>query len=175
MNLFENDTILIKSKRQAAEHIIERYGDFGWTLTERKDDKVYENIVHLTFSRPHFLENKDELQLLQVKLEIAYNTMGRLSSKIPVRATLAGIFSGLLALGLAVGGVLLILFLEGLLSTVLGAILCAVAVAVVIFCVILARTFHKRDKEKYSRLIEGQVQKIDELCKRARSLRGEDE
>ena len=170
---FENDTISIKSKRRAAEHIIERYGDFGWSLTERNDDKLYENIVHLTFTRPHTIENRDELQLLQVRLEIAYNDMGRFSAKIPVRATLAGILLGLLALGLIAGGILLLLLLEGTMSLIFCTLLCVMAAAVAILCVILARTALKRDRVKYSCLIEEQVQKIEELCKRARALRGE--
>ena len=175
MSIFESDTISIKSKKRASEHIIARYGDFGWTLTDRKEDKLYGDIVHLTFSRPHCIKNKDELQLMQVRLEIAYNAMGRYSCKIPVRSALSGSLLGLLSLGLATGGAFIFLLLEGYLSIILGVLSCVTAIATGIFCVILTRTLRRRDREKYSQLIEEQIQKIDGLCKRARILRGEDE
>ena len=173
--IFEDDTISVKSKRQAAEHIIERYGHFGWTLTDKTDDKLYENIVHLTFSRPHSIENRDELQLLQVRLEIAYNAMGHLSAKIPARATLLSILFGLLALGYIAVGILMFLLLSGTVSVILGVFLCATASAFAAAGVFVVRRVYKKDSEKYSALIGEQVQKIEELCAAAKSLRGEDE
>ena len=175
MNLFENDTISVKSKKSASEHIIGRYGDFGWTLIKREDDKLYENISHLTFTRPHCVKNKDKLQLLQVRLEIAYNDMGRYSHKISVRTALFGSLFGLLSAGLCAGGVLLFLLIEGLLPIIFGALTCALGIAVGIFCAKFCNRVYKRNKDKYSRLIEEQVKKIDGLCSTARILRGEDE
>ncbi len=86
MNIFDSDFISIKGKKQAAEHIIGCYGKFGWKLVEQKDDKIYGDVTHMTFMRPHFIKNKDELQLLQVRLEIAYNNMGKFSAKCKTRA-----------------------------------------------------------------------------------------
>ena len=173
--IFESDTISIKSKRQASEHIIERYGDFGWSLSERKEDKLYSDIVHLTFTRPHCIKNKDKLQLMQVRLEIAYNTMGRLSCKIPVRSSLFVGLSGLLSAGLVACGVIAFLFLEGLFAVISGAVLCALGLTAGILCMLFTNRIYKKDKEKYSLLIEKQVDKIDGLCRKARILRGEDE
>ena len=173
--IFEDDKVTIKSKRQAAEHIIGRYGDLGWTLEERADDKIYENIVHLTFTRPHFIENRDELQLLQVRLDIAYNAMGRYSAKIPARASLLGSILGLLAMGFISGGVLVIVLLGGLLTVISGALMCAAGVGSGILSVVLSARIHKKDRAKYSALIEDEVKKIDGLCSTARALRGEHE
>ena len=173
--IFENDTLSVKSKKSAAEHIIERYDDFGWTLTKREDDKLYDNITHLTFTRPHLIENRDGLQLLQVRLEIAYNAMGKLSAKIPARASLLGSFFALLALGCIAGGVLLFVLISGTLPIILGSILCAVGITLGIAGGLLTNRIYKKDKEKYTLLIEEQVKKIDGLCVAARSLRGEHE
>ena len=175
MSIFDSDTIFVKGKRQACEHIISGYGDFGWSLTDRKDDKLYEDIVHLTFTRPHFIKNRDRLQLLQVRLEIAYNRMGKFSYKIPVRASLLGTFLVLLALSLVAGGVLLFLLLGGLISQIAGGVLLVSGVLAFVFSIIFPRRLLKRDKEKYSRLIDGEIKNIKGICLSARQLRGEDE
>lgn len=175
MNIFEEDTIQIKSKKAAAEHIIKRYGDFGWKLIEDRDDDLYFDVKHLTFTRPHFIGNRDDLQLLQVRLEIAYNNMGKFSHKKNVRASLFGSFFALLSLGLVAGGVCLLLLLKGLLPIIFGSVMCAAGVAAGIFCGLFTDRIYKKDKVKYACLIEKEVQRIEELCKRARALRGVDE
>ena len=175
MNIFEEDTISVKSKKQAAEHIERRYGDFGWTLTRKEDDGLYEDVTHMTFTRPHFLENRDELQLLQVRLEIAYNNMGKLSLKSRLRASLYTSLFGLLCAAFAAGGVVLILLIEGLMPIIFGSLLCAVGVAAGVFGGVLSHRVYKKDKKKYGLLIEEQLETIESLCKKARALRGEDE
>ena len=175
MSIFEEDTISVKSKKQAAEHIVRRYGDFGWTLTKKEDDRLYEDVTHMTFTRPHFLENRDELQLLQVRLEIAYNNMGKLSSKSGLRTSLFSCLFALLSAALIAGGVALFLLLEGLLPIIFGALLCTVGVAAGVLGGLFSRRVYKKDKVKYGLLIQGQLETIEGLCKRARELRGEDE
>ena len=171
--IFENDTISVKSKRSASEHIIRCYSDFGWTLGKKEDDKLYDNIIHLTFTRPHFIVNRDELQLLQVRLEIAYNAMGRLSAKIPRRAVLFGILFGVLALCYIALGVLMFALVSGTVPVIFGVLSCAVATVFGVSGVISAQKAYKKDREKYTLLIGGQVQRIDALCSSARALRGD--
>ena len=174
MELFESDRITVTGKIQAADHIVQRYGDFGWTLTERKDDKLYCDVTHMTFTRPHFIENKDELQLLQVRLEIAYNNTGKLSHKMSSRAVTFGNLAGLLAILFTVGGVLLLLT-EGLLPLVFGSLLCVVGVVEGVAGGLLAYGVYKRDKKKYGPLIKAEMEKIEKLCRRAKELRGVNE
>ena len=173
MNIFETDTIAIRSKKQAAEHIVERYGNFGWKLTEKKDDRLYEDVTHMTFSRPHFIENRDELQLLQVRLEIAYNDMGKFSYKKGVRASLFGSFFALLALAFAAGGVLLLLFLDGLLPIIYASVLFAACLVTILVTVIFTRRISQKDRLKYGLKIEERLKKIEDICNQARALRGE--
>ena len=172
MDLFENDLITVTGKRQASAHIIKRYGDFGWKLTECKDDKLYADIVHISFTRPHSIQNKDELQLLQVRLEIAYNNTGRLARKVNNRAALLFSLAFLLTAAYVVGGVFMILN-GGLLPIIFGSIACALGAVFATVGGIFADRVHRKDKVKYSRLIENEVQKIEDLCSKARALRGE--
>ena len=175
MNIFEEDTISVKSKKQAAEHIVRRYGDFGWKLTEKNDDRLYEDVTHMTFTRPHFLENRDKLQLLQVRLEIAYNNMGKLSSKSRVRASLFSSLFALLCVSCVAGGLVLILLLDGLLPIIFGSLFCVVGLAVCVLGGIFSHRIYRKDKKKYGLLIQEQLETIDGLCRQARSLRGENE
>ena len=92
MELFEKDFIKVKSKREAAEHLERCYGDFGWSLTEKKDDKLYYDTVHMAFSRPHGMPYKDELQLLQVRLELAFNKTGKYARKKPLNSLICVVF-----------------------------------------------------------------------------------
>ncbi|MDE7440330.1 MAG: hypothetical protein K2N23_07480 [Clostridia bacterium] len=174
MNLFENDTITVTGKKQASEHIIGRYENFGWQLTEKKEDKRYDDTVHMTFTRPHSIENKDKLQLLQVRLEIAYNNTGKLAQKIGSQATLIASLFALVAIAFIAGGVYLILT-RGLLPIIFGAVACAGGAFFATVGGVLAARVYKKDKQKYTRLIENEVQKIEDLCAQAKQLRGANE
>lgn len=175
MNLFEEDTISVQGKKQASEHIIKRYGDFGWQLTEKKDDKLYGDVVHMKFTRPHFIENKDELQLLQVRLEIAYNKTGKLARKSTARTAVLSTVSAILAAAFAAGGIVLILLLGGLIPLICGSVLCAVGAVIAVVGGIFSHRVYKKDKTKFALLIEKEVEKIENLCKCAKELRGEHE
>ncbi len=175
MDILNYDYITVTGKIQAADHIIERYGDFGWQLTERKDDKLYCDVTHMSFTRPHKMEHKDELQLLQVRLEIAYNTAGKYAHKISQRATLLGNAVGLLAAGFTVSGVVLLLLVGGLVSLICGPVLMVTGVVCGVVGALISYKLYKKDKKKYAALIKAENEKIDALCSKAKRLRGADE
>lgn len=172
MDLFDNDFITVTGKKQASEHIIKRYGDFGWKLTETKEDKLYGDILHMSFTRPHAIKNKDELQLLQVRLEIAYNNTGKLARKSSHRTLLLATLTVLIVTAFIVGGVFMILN-GGLLPIIFGSVACALGAVMALAGGISASRILKKDKAKYARLIDREAEKIDELCNRAKALRGE--
>lgn len=174
MDLFDNDYINLKAKKQAAEHLISCYADFGWSLTERKDDKIYGDTVHMTFTRPHIIENKDELQLLQVRLDIAFNNTGKFARKpksgLALRVTLITLIAALF-IGLGLFFVImdpLTIFWGGWLFWGAGA-------AVAISGSILTKRSYKIDKKKYALLVELEIKRIGDICKKAKALRGEHE
>ncbi len=71
---YENyDYIEIIVKRESADEIINGYARLLWTLNEQKEDKRYHDLIHLSFYRPHKIQNKDRLQLLQVYYENIIN------------------------------------------------------------------------------------------------------
>ena len=83
---YEYDHIALDVKREKAERFRRCCEEFGWEQEERRADRRYADIVHLRFRRPHVVAHKDALQLLQVRMEIAWNTVGRCESALSRRA-----------------------------------------------------------------------------------------
>ena len=83
---YEYDHIALDVKREKAERFRRCCEEFGWEQEERRADRRYADIVHLRFRRPHVVAHKDALQLLQVRMEIAWNTVGRCESALSHRA-----------------------------------------------------------------------------------------
>lgn len=173
MELFENDYISITGKRAAAEHIEKCYGDFGWSVKEKSDDKLYDDTVHMTFSRPHDIPHKDELQLLQVRLEIAFNKTGKYKERKKFGALISLNFYLIAAIIFACCGVCLIVFDGSLLPLIFGSALFAVAAAALVSGAFVTVSVYKSDKAKYDLLIAEVAEEISGLCKAAKDLRGD--
>lgn len=74
INDYQNyDYLDIIVKKDSADEIALWYGRLLWSEYQRKEDKLYNDIVHVSFSRPHKIPNKDRLQLLQVYYENILN------------------------------------------------------------------------------------------------------
>ena len=65
--LFSDDKLSVAVKADASDEIKRAYCTFGWKLEDEYDDGNYRDIIHMEFSRPHFIKGKDRLQLLQVR------------------------------------------------------------------------------------------------------------
>lgn len=65
--LFSDDKLSVAVKADASDEIKRAYCTFGWKLEDEYDDGNYRDIIHMEFSRPHFIKEKDRLQLLQVR------------------------------------------------------------------------------------------------------------
>ena len=172
----ENDTVHLQSKKSAAETIKPGYADLGWRLINEREDGAYSDVVHLSFSRPHAIQNKDGLQLLQVRMDIAFNNMGDIVAKSKRRATYCGLFAAFSALFFTIEGAMLLAFYIGALSVALGAVSFAFAAASVGVGVLICVKIYKNDCAECKLKIEEEVKKFERLRRAARKLRGlEDE
>jgi Flp pilus assembly protein TadB len=70
---WQYDYIDLTSKIKSADELSKSYAVFGWEEIERYADKLYVDVVHLSFRRPHKIQNKDDLQYLQVTYERLFN------------------------------------------------------------------------------------------------------
>lgn len=93
-------------KKQSMELLTAHYAALGWECTETRDDKIYFDIKHIVLRRPHNVEHKDALQLLQIYLESAFNTIGRAEVNPCPKTLIAGLLFGIVSLAAMVLGLL---------------------------------------------------------------------
>lgn len=173
MKFMKNDTIQVAIKKQARNYVLRYYAAFGWEFVEEKEDTRYEDTAHLSFERPHYIDNKDDLHLLQAKLEIAMNKAGKYESRKNTRATIFGIMTGLLAAGFMAGGVCLIVLFGTVITILFGGCACIFGVALSVVCGVFSYKIYKQDTKKYNELMRAEIEKIENYCNRAKTIRGE--
>ena len=172
MSLLDNDLIRVNVKREVCERVIHYYNDFGWKLLEEKDDKRYFDLIHPTFVRPHYIDNKDDLCILQARLELAMNRIALHRGKIRSRATIFGGILGVLCLFLSVGGLLSMIFSSGLSMMIFGVLMVIFGASMSAYTYFLIRRIYKKDSEKYQKLIDNERTIIKEYRDEARRIRG---
>ena len=171
---YENyDTLNLYVKKIKAEEIKERYKNFGWILFNEQENATYEDILDLTFTRPHKIENKDELQLMQVYMEERINSIGKIERHKHSKSTSIGLCLGTFTLLLLALGLWLIITQYTITSSLVFGI---ISTAFSVFFIVLEAVFfpklikheNKSFKEKYDKLYK----EADDLCKKAINLRG---
>ena len=98
----EYDKQIIFAKKDKVEEIKGHYSSFGWKVEKVEDNTRYEDIVDITFFRPHKIKSKDELQLLQVHMEERVNEVAKYEKYKTRKSTV---------LGLSLGGVIVLCLL----------------------------------------------------------------
>ena len=168
----EYDHMSLDVKRGKAEKFRRSCEDFGWQQVERRADRRYADIVHLRFRRPHAIANKDALQLLQVRLEIAWNTIGRCESALSARTAAFAVVGGIAAACLLAAGVaLLCLFWPALWAKAAGGALGCVGALGCIGALLLCRRIFGKNRRACRENIEAARAQILRLCAQARALR----
>ena len=168
----EYDHMSLDVKRGKAEKFRRSCEDFGWQQVERRADRRYADIVHLRFRRPHAIANKDALQLLQVRLEIAWNTIGRCESALSARTAAFAVVGGIAAACLLAAGVaLLCLFWPALWAKAAGGALGCVGALGCIGALLLCRRIFGKNRRACRENIEAARAQIGRLCAQARALR----
>ena len=168
----EYDHMSLDVKRGKAEKFRRSCEDFGWQQVERRADRRYADIVHLRFRRPHAIANKDALQLLQVRLEIAWNTIGRCESALSARTAAFAVVGGIAAACLLAAGVaLLCLFWPALWAKAAGGALGCAGALGCIGALLLCRRIFGKNRRACRENIEAARAQIGRLCAQARALR----
>lgn len=100
----EYDDLYVTIRRDKLDDCLRYYRALGWEVFSFEEHKVYYNLFNIVLRRPHKIEGKDELQLLQVYLETALNSIGRLERKPrPLTVTVVTVFTVLIAGLITVG------------------------------------------------------------------------
>ena len=171
-NYKEYDKLHIYVKEGLVSNIIEYYKLLGWQFENKKENQRYEDIVDMSFYRPHNIENKDELQLMQVYMEEKLNALGKIKKRKHTLSTTLGLSSGILGLSMIVLGLLNVFnvfwflgFIFGLIFSIAGGVLC-------ISNSITLPKIIKKEKEKYQIQFDKINKELEEICQKAKTLTG---
>lgn len=171
-NYKDYDTLTLYVKKNKSKKIIDYYKIFGWELVKEDENRRYEDLTDLTFTRPHKIKNKDDLQLQQVYMEETLNQIGRLEKRKHAKATSFGLCFGVIALALMVVGVVLGLNYTNLPMLIGGIALVAVGLILVIIGVIWLRKVYKNETLVYEQKREILEYQINEICTKVKTLSG---
>lgn len=165
------DALRVSVKERHVDELISAYRAFGWSPTEMKGDEVYDDVIDMSFVRPHNVANKDELQYLQVCAEMEINKRDKLSRKKHSRSSTVGLALGAMGVALVVLGVYLAIvgtalyLVFGIAIGVLGCVAC-------VLCPIVTKKFVREEKIEFARRYKESVKKSEAILASAARLNG---
>lgn len=170
---YENyDSLFVTVKLNKLDEIEKYYSALGWECVDSRDDKIYGDIIHLTLRRPHFIAQKDKLQLLQVYMEAALNDVGRLEANPRPKTLFVASICTLLLIAITVPGILLVLLAEKAALHTAGIVfLAAAGVQLVIGLTLFIKTFKGEGKTARLRLESARAE-IAEVYNQASLITG---
>jgi len=167
------DYLSLTVKKESAEEVIASYGAFCWQETERKEDKQYHDVLHLTFKREHKINNKDRLQYLQVAFEALINERSQLKSRKHNKSNAVISTAGALFGCVLVGIIALVLYINSTLAIVLGSVMVAFEAALALAGIFTFRRLRKKERKVYSDRKEKLDKEINSMLAEAICLTGE--
>lgn len=154
-----------------ADEMVARYRAFGWEESERKDDDRYDDIVRITFVRPHRLPEKDRLQLLQVRMEKRLNEAAALKKNAHAVSVSAGLSAGLASAAAVAGGVLLAVYFSAPAVLAAGIVLALAGAAGGVWTGRFVRRRYARETADCARRVAAAERDAADLCLQAGRLR----
>lgn len=167
----EYDTIRVFVKEKQADELADVYAAFLWEATEKKEHSRYDDVVDFSFRRPHKIENKDELQFLQVAAEHELDVRDKLDKNKHALSTSLGIFLGLLGGALVFFG--LFLLFRGAEAT-LPCFLLVLGAAIFICAAIAVRKIVLRENKRYFEKKSESVNRSKDVLFLAKRLTGKE-
>lgn len=166
------DYIEIIAKTDSADEIVNSYSILGWTENYRKEDRKYNDVIHISFSRPHKIENKDRLQLLQVYYENVLNDKAYLEEKKHFKSRIFISLVIAMAMALLCGIGTLVFLLSPILSYIIsGLVILALALGL-FFIIKRIRKLIKHEKLIFENKNNEFDIKIKEIMQEVKALRG---
>ncbi|MCD7728916.1 MAG: hypothetical protein LUI60_03290 [Clostridia bacterium] len=135
--------------KEPAQDLETWYGAFGWTLTEKHADNVYSDVIHMNFTRPHKIENKDRLQLLQVRMEILLNMVSRADRKVRASVGVLSAFLFLLGAAILLCGTLLVVRFNDIFYIVCGIVIAVAGILFWVFSTLLCVQLYDYSQKRY--------------------------
>lgn len=172
-NYNDFDKITIYAKRDKKDAIIKSYNLFQWELVEELDNRRYEDIVDLSFVRPHKLKNKDKLQWLQVCMEEKINEKAKLEKNKNAFSTSFGILFGLIGLSSLTLGFLGLFKVLKDYTLVKNIVLLVVGSISSALCAVFVPIIYKKEKTIFNQRNKELDNRISEICQKTFDLIGD--
>jgi len=168
------DRLILYVKLNKVDKIVEHYKLLGWELVEKAENNKYEDLIDLTFERDHKIENKDELQLLQVYMEDKLNDIGKTERRKHAKSTAMSLVLGPLTLAAILCGLILIFEMKGVAVWVSAAVLFVFALINIILMAVFLPITIRREKNLFQERTVMLEAELDKICKQAKILLGEE-
>lgn len=167
------DYLSLTVKKESAEEVVASYGVFCWEEIERRADKQYSDILHITFKRVHKIENKDRLQYLQVEYESHLNKRSAIKIRKHYKSNMI-ISTALALLGCFLFGIIaLVFFIKSTLSIVLGSVLIAIEAGLSVLLIYIVRKLRRKERVVFDDTTNKLNKDINKILAEAVCLTGE--
>ncbi len=165
------DYLELYVKKAKAQHLVDQYRLFGWTLEHSQKNAHYEDLVDLTFSREHNIAKKDDLQLLQVYMEERVNATAKKEHNKHALSTTLGLCLGVLGLAMIILGVLILtrILTYELVSAI---VLLFLGGASVVLNAVFIPKIVKRENSSFRAFYDKNMTEIAQINNAAKSLLG---
>ena len=171
-NYNEYDKLVLYVKKDKVESIVKHYILFGWCVESQEDNDRYEDIVDITFYRPHKIENKDELQLLQVHMEERINKLAEIDKHKNSLTTALGLCLGTFIITLMTFGFLGVANVLEKISLLWILVLFATSLVLIVIEVLFLPKIYKQEIKKHKFDHDKIEAEINEVCDRVVILTG---
>ena len=172
LTIRENDSLTIYVKKSKSNEIKENYSLFGWQVVSEAENRRYEDILDITFSRPHKISHKDELQLYQVYMEERINHQVKLERNQRSKTTAFGLCFGVFGVALFVMGILSCCGVVSMFGVIPSLVMSVLGIAVLIVGGIFVPKILKKEKSIFEINNKKINQEINVIKNKVLSLNG---
>lgn len=165
------DYIDVSVKNSRAQEFLDMYETFGWEEISREARGGYDDVLNVSFRRPHAVPAKDELQFLQVCAENEFNLMDKLENVRHAEPLTVGICFGGIGCALIAVGLTLAIILNTVAFIVAGCVLSACGLGLAVLAAVAARTLMKSGEKRCAEQCAIHEKNIRDICAQVLSLR----
>ncbi|MBQ2864665.1 MAG: hypothetical protein IJE91_04290 [Clostridia bacterium] len=169
-NFLGTDSFAILLKKEKYDEVTQYYKDFGWKIVSSLPHAQYANILIVEFSRNHFVNNKDELQFLQVNMEHDVNSLGKLEKTKHSRSIIVGITLGLLMASFLTMSFCFLLLRPTVTEIILGCACAFTSLVLIVFTLFWLKQNIKKEKTHFLQKQTELQGSIKNYCSQAKSL-----
>ncbi len=169
----EKDLIKVAVRENRAEELEKIYSAFLWEKVNTAERRRG-NIRDLTFSRPHKIKNKDDLQYLQVAAENLFNDLDGLEGNKRAGSVALGLCLGIISVFVILYGIHLSVVINTVESIAWGCVVCFFGAALCVLAVVGAYRYNRAKREICEKIIEEKTGEILSILEEAATFVSEE-